>query len=79
MKPNYTITHKLKEGIEVIDLWNTQVIKPGDKVIFLPYFKERGQILLKYKDIPAFQLKYPHIDKWITCAKSDVLTALIIF
>ncbi len=70
--PKYTVTHTLKEGIEVIDLWNNQVIKPGDKIVYLPYFKEKGQILLKYKDIPEFQLKYPQIDKWLTIAKIDI-------
>lgn len=70
--PKYTITHKLEEGVEVINLWNKQVIKPGDKIVYIPYFKEKGQILLKYKDIPAFQLKYPSIDKWINCAKCNI-------
>lgn len=70
--PKYTVTHQLKEGIEVIDLWNNQIIKPGDKIIYLPYFKEKGQILLKYKDIPEFQLKYPNIDKWLTAAKTGI-------
>lgn len=71
--PKYTITHTLKEGIEVIDLWNNQVIKPGDKIVYLPYFKEKGQILLKYRDIPEFQLKYPQIDKWLTIGKCGIV------
>lgn len=71
--PKYTVTHTLKEGIEVLDLWNNQVIKPGDKVVYIPYFKEKGQILLKYKDIPEFQLKYPAIDKWLTVGKCGII------
>lgn len=73
----YTVTHQLKENVEVLDVWNHQVIKPGDKLVFLPYFKEKGQILLKYKDIPEFQLKYPSIDKWLTVAKKDIQNSTI--
>lgn len=73
INPKYTVTHKLNEGVEILNLWNKQVIKPEDKIVYIPYFKEKGQILLKYKDIPEFQLKYPMIDKWISCAKSNII------
>lgn len=73
MKPKYEIIHKLAEGVEVVNLWGKQVIKPGDKIVYMPYFKERGQILMKWKDIPAFQLKYEMIDKWISIGKHDIV------
>lgn len=72
MKPKFETTHKLEEGVEVINLWGKQVIKPTDKIVYMPYFKERGQILMKWKDIPAFQLKYEMIDKWISIGKADM-------
>jgi hypothetical protein len=67
----YTVTHKLDEGVEIINLWGKQVVKPGDKIVYIPYFKEKGQILMKWKDIPQFQLKYPMIDKWISIGKNE--------
>jgi len=66
VKPKYTVISKISESLEIVDLWGSQVIKPEDKVAYIPYLKEQGKILLKYKDIPAFQLKYPLIDKWLT-------------
>ncbi len=73
MKPKYETVHRLKENVDVVELWGKQVIKPADKIVYIPYFKERGQILMKWRDIPAFQMKYEMIDKWISIGKHDMV------
>ncbi len=54
---------------KVIDVMGKEIVKMPDYLMVLPYFKETNRILMKYTEVPAFQVSFPHIEKWITAAK----------
>lgn len=53
----------------IIEVPTGSIVKMQDYLIVLPYFKETNRVLMKYTEVPAFKMSYPHIEKWITSAK----------
>jgi len=52
--------------LQVIDINGYQAIQENDMVVCIPYLVEKNQILLRYEDVPVFQLVNPMIDKYVT-------------
>lgn len=52
--------------LQVIDINGYQAIQENDMVVCIPYLVERNEILLRYENIPTFELVNPAIDKYIT-------------
>ena len=52
--------------LQVIDINGYQAIQENDMVICIPYLVEQNSILLRYENIPVFELINPAIQKYIT-------------
>lgn len=52
------------ESFKVINVYGHNAIDEIDKVIVLPYLKEKNQIILKYQNVPVYETKRPEIDKY---------------
>lgn len=51
--------------LQILDIAGYTAIQEQDMVICIPYLVEKNQILLRYENIPSYNLKMPQIDKFI--------------
>lgn len=51
--------------LQVIDINGYQAIQENDMVICIPYLVENNSILLRYENIPVFELVNPAIEKYL--------------
>jgi hypothetical protein len=58
--------------LQVLDIAGYTAIQEQDMVVCIPYLVEKNQILLRYENIPPFNIKRPEIDKFI-----NVMSTLI--
>lgn len=52
--------------LQILDIAGYSAIQEQDMVICIPYLIEKNQILLRYENIPSYNLKKPEIDNFIT-------------
>lgn len=52
--------------LQVIDINGYQAIQENDMVVCIPYLVEKNQILLRYENVPVFELVNPVINKYVT-------------
>lgn len=53
------------EHLKIIDISGYTAIQEPDMVICIPYLKEKNSILLRYENIPTYNLVKPEMDKFI--------------
>lgn len=58
--------------LKVIDAEGWTVVNEKDMVVSLPYLVEYGQVMFRLEDIPTFKLKYPAMDKFVTCLSGSI-------
>ncbi len=60
--------------IEVIDINGYTAIKEKDMVVCIPYLVEQNSILLRYENIPTFNLNRPEINKFVNVMSTVIDT-----
>ncbi len=51
--------------LQVIDINGYTTIQEKDMVVCIPYLMEKNSILLRYENVPTFELIKPEVDKYI--------------
>lgn len=66
--------------LQLIDIQGYKAVKENDMVVCIPYLVESNTVLLRYENVPPFELVIPQIDKYVTVmstvVEGDVLEAL---
>lgn len=58
--------------VKVIDVNGDESTQEKDRVICIPYLVETNSILLKYQNVPTFELIKPEIDKYVMAMSASV-------
>jgi hypothetical protein len=52
--------------LQVLDIAGYTAIQESDMIVCIPYLIENNNILLRYENIPTYQIVRPEIDKYLT-------------
>ena len=58
--------------LKVIDVAGSIAVQEPDVVVCIPYLTEKNSILLKYENVPAFELVKPEIDKYVNAVAISI-------
>lgn len=59
-------------SIKILDINGTKCISDTDKVIILPYYVNKRGIVLRYENLPEFEIKQKGISNYITCKSGSI-------
>lgn len=57
---------------KIVDINGKQVISDTNKVIILPYFVQKGGILLRYENLPEFEISQKGITTYLTALSATL-------
>lgn len=59
-------------GLKIVDINGTKAIEEKDKIIILPYYVQKRGILLRYENVPAFEVKQKGISHYLTALTTTI-------
>lgn len=58
--------------LQVLDVDGYHAVQEHDMVVCIPYFKESNTILLRYEEIPTYNMIKPEMDKFVTIMSETI-------
>lgn len=61
------------DDIKILDINGTKSIQENDKIIILPYYVQKRGILLRYENLPTFEVRQKGISHYLTALTADLI------